>query len=73
MDIDIAHFQPNRDSNTEQKYWTEDTAAKQSWWKWKDYCPHLDKDRTIRGTWVTLEVQKAVEMGYKIIYINTKS
>ncbi|XP_072030691.1 uncharacterized protein [Amphiura filiformis] len=30
------------------------------------YCPHSDKARTIRGTWVTLEVQKAVEMGYEV-------
>ncbi|XP_072033428.1 uncharacterized protein [Amphiura filiformis] len=30
------------------------------------YCPHSDKARTIRGTWVTLEVEKAVKMGYVI-------
>ena len=34
--------------------------------KREDYCPHSGKVRTIRGTWVTLEVQKAVEMGYEI-------
>ncbi|XP_072043050.1 uncharacterized protein [Amphiura filiformis] len=30
------------------------------------YCRHSDKARTIRGTWVTLEVEKAVKMGYVI-------
>ena len=34
--------------------------------KRRAYCPHSDQFRTIRGTWVTLEVQKAVEMGYEI-------
>ena len=34
--------------------------------KRQDYCPHADKKRVIRGTWVTLEVQKAVQMGYEI-------
>ncbi|XP_072039035.1 uncharacterized protein [Amphiura filiformis] len=34
--------------------------------KRRAYCPHSDEERTIRGTWVTLEVQKAVEMGYRI-------
>ncbi|XP_072041314.1 uncharacterized protein [Amphiura filiformis] len=35
--------------------------------KRRAYCPHSDEERTIRGTWVTLEVQKAVEMGYRIV------
>jgi len=32
-------------------------------------CEHQDQDRIINGTWVTLEVYKAVELGYKIIKI----
>ena len=34
--------------------------------KRQSYCPHSDEDRTISGTWVTSEVQKAEEMGYEI-------
>ena len=34
--------------------------------KRRAYCPHEDEARTIRGTWVTLEVQKAIEMGYEV-------
>ena len=34
--------------------------------KRKDYCPHADAERVIRGTWVTLEVQKAIELGYEV-------
>ena len=34
--------------------------------KCQGYCPHSDAERIIKGTWVTLEVQKAVEMGYEV-------
>ena len=34
--------------------------------KRRAYCPHSDEARTIRGTWVTLEVQKAVTLGYEV-------
>ena len=30
------------------------------------YCPHADKKRFIRGTWLTLEVQKTIQMGYEV-------
>ncbi len=30
-------------------------------------CTHSDQDRAITGTWVSLEVEKAVEMGYTIL------
>ena len=30
-------------------------------------CPHSDEERALVGTWVTLELHKAVEMGYKIV------
>ena len=30
------------------------------------YCVHSDADRTLRGTWCTPEIQKAVEKGYQI-------
>ena len=29
-------------------------------------CPHTDQDRMLRGTWATIELQKAVELGYQI-------
>ena len=34
------------------------------------YCHHCDDQRTLRGTWCTPELQKAVEKGYKIIKIH---
>ena len=34
------------------------------------YCPHTDSERTLRGTWCTPELQKAIEKGYKIIKIH---
>ena len=33
-------------------------------------CLHSDKDRELSGTWVSLELQKAVEKGYKITQIS---
>ena len=39
--------------------------------KRKGYCPHAEEKRVIRGTWVTLEVQKAIEMGYEVKDIET--
>lgn len=33
-------------------------------------CPHTDAERTLHGTWATVELQKAVEMGYKITKIH---
>lgn len=33
-------------------------------------CPHSDEDRMIRGVWCTPELEKAVEMGYKILKIH---
>ena len=34
------------------------------------YCPHSDADRTLRGTWCTPELVKAVEKGYTLIKIH---
>ena len=34
------------------------------------YCPHSDAERTLRGTWCTPELIKAVEKGYKMIKIH---
>ena len=36
--------------------------------EWK--CPHSDEERTIRGTWCTPEIAKAVEMGYTLVRIH---
>ena len=34
-------------------------------------CPHnREEDRKIRGTWVSLEVQKAVKHGYKVLRVD---
>ena len=33
-------------------------------------CRHSDKERMLRGTWCTLELAKAVELGYTIVYIH---
>ena len=30
-------------------------------------CSHLDDERSLEGTWVTLEVQQAIKQGYKIL------
>ena len=36
----------------------------------QDDCPHDDpRDRELYGTWVSLEVQKAVEMGYEVLRV----
>ena len=32
-------------------------------------CTHTDSERALTGTWVTIEVQKAVELGYKILNV----
>ncbi len=32
-------------------------------------CPHTDEERKITGTWCTLEVVKAVELGYRVLDI----
>ena len=34
------------------------------------YCPHSDDERTLRGTWCTPELLKAVEKGYIIVKIH---
>ena len=34
------------------------------------YCPHSDTDRTLRGTWCTPELVKAVEKGYTLVKIH---
>ncbi|CAH3184361.1 unnamed protein product [Porites lobata] len=44
----------------QQKPWLERT----------NICPHTDAERMLRGTWATIELQKAVEKGYKILKIH---
>ena len=34
------------------------------------YCPHSDAERTLRGTWCTPEIEKAIEKGYTLIKIH---
>jgi hypothetical protein len=31
-----------------------------------DRCPHTDAERSLTGTWVTAELQKALELGYRL-------
>ena len=33
-------------------------------------CQHSDEERSIEGTWVSLELQKAVSLGYKVVEIS---
>jgi len=33
-------------------------------------CPHTDEQRTLRGTWCTPELQKAIEVGYRLVRIH---
>ena len=33
-------------------------------------CDHFDVDRALHGTWVSLELQKALEIGYQIVKID---
>jgi hypothetical protein len=33
-------------------------------------CEHTDKERMLEGTWVSLEVYKAIEMDYKLVRID---
>ena len=33
-------------------------------------CHHSDAERTLHGTWVTLELEKALEKGYKLVRID---
>ena len=40
------------------------------WLERSNICPHTDAERMLRGTWTTLELQKAVEKGYNILKIH---
>ena len=44
----------------QQKFWLERT----------NLCSHTDHERMLRGTWATPELQKAVELGYRIVKIH---
>jgi hypothetical protein len=34
--------------------------------KVENFCTHSDAERTLHGTWVTIEIDKAIEMGYEL-------
>lgn len=36
-------------------------------------CTHTDEERTIHGEWVSLELYKAVELGYKVMIKNIRN
>lgn len=35
----------------------------------KDICKHSDDERALEGTWVSFEIQKALQLGYKILQL----
>ena len=37
--------------------------------KWDDVCQHGDNDRKMTGVWTTIELDKALELGYKVMDI----
>ena len=49
---------------TQQEIKQQPTNNKRS-----EKCPHSTEERTLTGTWTTLELQKAIEKGYIITYI----
>ena len=34
---------------------------------WQEECRHSDEERALTGTWVSVEIEKAVEMGYTLV------
>ena len=40
------------------------------WLERTNICSHTDKERTLRGIWATIEIQKAVELGYRLLKIH---
>jgi len=37
--------------------------------KRESFCPHSDVERTLHGTWPTIEIDRAVELGYTIVRV----
>ena len=37
--------------------------------KCEDFCHHDDKERALTGTWTTIEIDKAVALGYKLLEV----
>ena len=40
------------------------------WLERTNVCAHTDEERTLRGTWATIEIQKAVQLGYRLVKIH---
>ena len=40
------------------------------WLERTNICCHTDQERALRGTWATIELQKAVQLGYRILKIH---
>ena len=40
------------------------------WLERTNTCCHTDQERTLRGTWATIKLQKAVKLGYRILKIH---
>lgn len=38
--------------------------------RFQDECPHSEEERCFTGTWISFELKKAVEKGYKIISVH---
>ena len=41
-----------------------------TWLDRTNMCTHTDNERMLRGTWATIEIQKAVELGYRVLKIH---
>ena len=37
--------------------------------KHEDFCRHTEKERALTGTWTTIEIDKAIALGYKILEV----
>ena len=37
----------------------------------KDFCTHTDEERALTGTWVSTELNKALQMGYRVVKVHS--
>jgi G:T-mismatch repair DNA endonuclease (very short patch repair protein) len=38
--------------------------------KREDFCAHGNRERMLHGTWMSIEIDKAIEMGYQLVEVN---
>ena len=44
-------------------------SSKSCMGKYEDFCQHEDKKRALTGTWTTIEIDKTVALGYKLLEV----